>query len=97
MSFWPTSDHWSVRIPLDTPHPRLDQLAATGYVVLRDAPFDSLAPVAPLAQQAAALLALVPANRSLCRELGPTWKRGVADLVVRLCEAAERVPSPAPD
>jgi hypothetical protein len=40
MSFWPTPDHWSVKIPLETPHPRLDQLAATGYAVLRDAPFD---------------------------------------------------------
>ena len=26
-AFWPTPDHWSVRIPLDTPHPRLEQLA----------------------------------------------------------------------
>lgn len=39
-SFWPTRDHWSVRIPLDTPHPRLAQLAETGYVVLRDADFE---------------------------------------------------------
>jgi hypothetical protein len=38
--FWPTADHWSVRIPLDTPHPRLEQLAATGYVALRDADFE---------------------------------------------------------
>ena len=33
--FWPTQDHWSVRIPLDTPHLRLEQLAETG---LRRAP-----------------------------------------------------------
>ena len=39
-SFWPTTDHWSVRIPLDTPHRRLGQLAATGFVALRDADFE---------------------------------------------------------
>ena len=39
-SFWPTSDHWSVKIPLDTAHPRLDQLAERGWVALRDADFD---------------------------------------------------------
>jgi hypothetical protein len=38
--FWPTPDHWSVKIPLVTPHLRLEQLAATGYVALRDADFD---------------------------------------------------------
>jgi hypothetical protein len=38
--FWPTPDHWSVKIPLHTPHRRLEQLATTGYVVLRDAAFD---------------------------------------------------------
>jgi hypothetical protein len=41
--FWPTADHWSVRIPLDTPHERLEQLAETGYVVLRDADFEVVA------------------------------------------------------
>ncbi len=30
MSFWPTTDHWSVEIPLDTLHTRLDVLADTG-------------------------------------------------------------------
>jgi hypothetical protein len=40
MDFWPTPEHWSVKIPLDTPHVRLEQLAATGYVALRDADFD---------------------------------------------------------
>ncbi len=40
MSFWPTSEHWSVDIPLDTPHPRLDVLAETGVVVLKDADFE---------------------------------------------------------
>ena len=25
-TFWPTAEHWSVEIPLDTPHPRLDVL-----------------------------------------------------------------------
>ena len=38
--FWPTSDHWSVKIPLDTPHPRLEQLAEHGFVVLADADFE---------------------------------------------------------
>ena len=57
---------------------------------LLDAPFDALAPVAPLAQKAAALLALVPGNRPLCRDFGPTWKRGVTGLAERLHEAAER-------
>jgi hypothetical protein len=39
-AFWPTQEHWSVAIPLQTPHVRLDCLADTGFVVLRDAPFD---------------------------------------------------------
>ena len=38
MSFWPTPDHWSVAIPLDTTHRRLDVLAETGFVALRDLP-----------------------------------------------------------
>ena len=40
MSFWPTLDHWSVAIPLDTPHRRLDALAPTGFVALRDLPYE---------------------------------------------------------
>ena len=40
MSFWPNEEHWSVKIPLDTPHPRLDVLADTGVVVLKDADFE---------------------------------------------------------
>jgi hypothetical protein len=40
MSFWPNQDHWSVSIPLDTPHPRVDALRDTGVVALSDAPFD---------------------------------------------------------
>lgn len=39
-AFWPTQEHWSVAIPLQTPHVRLDCLAETGFVVLCDAPFD---------------------------------------------------------
>jgi hypothetical protein len=39
-SFWPNAEHWSVEIPLDTPHPRLDVLAERGFVVLRDADFE---------------------------------------------------------
>ncbi len=37
--FWPTAEHWSVGIPLDTPHHRLDALAEHGVLVLADAPF----------------------------------------------------------
>jgi hypothetical protein len=33
---WLTAPHWSTDIPLDTPHPRVNALAAHGYVVLRD-------------------------------------------------------------
>jgi hypothetical protein len=40
MSFWPTKDHWSVEIPLHTPHPRCAALADTGVVVLAPAPFE---------------------------------------------------------
>ena len=40
MSFWPTADHWSVEIPLHTPHRRLAVLAETGLAVLTDAPFE---------------------------------------------------------
>jgi hypothetical protein len=35
-SFWPTLEHWSVKIPLHTPHPRLASLAETGVVRLAD-------------------------------------------------------------
>lgn len=38
-TFWPTLEHWSVAIPLHTPHVRLDCLAHTGFVSLKDAPF----------------------------------------------------------
>lgn len=33
---WLTADHWSVDIPLDTPHARLDVLADRGFLQLRD-------------------------------------------------------------
>lgn len=39
MSFWPNAEHWSVKIPLHTPHVRLSALAETGFVALRDASF----------------------------------------------------------
>jgi hypothetical protein len=39
MSFWPTLEHWSVAIPLHTPHVRLPVLADTGFVALSDASF----------------------------------------------------------
>ncbi|MEO6570579.1 MAG: hypothetical protein ABIO83_03445 [Ilumatobacteraceae bacterium] len=38
MSFWPNQDHWSVKIPLVTPHPRLAALDVTGVVELTDMP-----------------------------------------------------------
>ena len=34
--FWPNHDHWSVEIPRDTPHPRLDVMGPHGMVRLRD-------------------------------------------------------------
>jgi hypothetical protein len=40
MSFWPTTEHWSVEIPLDTPHYRMAALAETGFVQLAPAPFE---------------------------------------------------------
>jgi hypothetical protein len=40
MSFWPNQEHWSVKIPLDTPHHRLPALADTGFVQLTDFPTD---------------------------------------------------------
>jgi hypothetical protein len=36
MSFWPTQDHWSVQIPLDSPHLRMQALDATGVIALAD-------------------------------------------------------------
>ncbi len=39
MSFWPTADHWSVGIPLDTPHRRCELLDETGFVQLTDLPY----------------------------------------------------------
>ena len=38
--FWPNAEHWSVEIPLDTPHPRPAALAQHGCVQLADAPFE---------------------------------------------------------
>jgi hypothetical protein len=35
---WPNSEHWSVKIPLDTPHPRSKALAETGFVMLKPMP-----------------------------------------------------------
>ncbi len=40
MSFWPTREHWSVSIPLDTPHHRIEALAPTGFVALTDLPYE---------------------------------------------------------
>ncbi|NDD96417.1 MAG: hypothetical protein EBZ93_02855 [Actinobacteria bacterium] len=38
--FWPNAEHWSVKIPLDTPHQRLSALAETGFVMLKPMPVD---------------------------------------------------------
>jgi hypothetical protein len=40
MTFWPTQDHWSVQIPLLSPHRRMAVLADTGVVELAPATFD---------------------------------------------------------
>jgi hypothetical protein len=40
MSFWPNQDHWSVEIPLHTPHLRVDALNDTGFVQLSEMPTD---------------------------------------------------------
>jgi hypothetical protein len=40
MSFWPTHDHWSVQIPLDSPHVRMPVLARTGVVELSPMPVE---------------------------------------------------------
>jgi hypothetical protein len=40
VSFWPTHDHWSVKIPLDTDHHRMEALAADGFVELLPMPVD---------------------------------------------------------
>jgi len=39
-SWWPNQEHWSVKIPLDTPHQRLAALQEHGWVQLADADFD---------------------------------------------------------
>jgi len=39
-SFWPTKEHWSLQIPLESDHYRMPQLAELGYVVLDDVPFE---------------------------------------------------------
>jgi hypothetical protein len=39
-SFWPNADHWSLKIPLETPHRRLSVLDESGVIVLADADFD---------------------------------------------------------
>ena len=38
--FWPNLEHWSVKIPLDTPHPRSKALAETGFVMLKPMPVE---------------------------------------------------------
>ena len=39
-TFWPTLEHWSVKIPLHSGHVRLDCLADTGFIGLKQAPFE---------------------------------------------------------
>lgn len=38
--FWPTQEHWSVKIPLTTAHYRMEALHETGFVMLRSMPVD---------------------------------------------------------
>lgn len=38
--FWPDADHWSLKIPVVTPHPRLPVLDEHGVVILADADLD---------------------------------------------------------
>ncbi len=38
--FWPNLEHWSVKIPLHTPHPRSAALADTGFVMLKPMPVE---------------------------------------------------------
>jgi hypothetical protein len=38
--FWPNQDHWSVKIPLHTPHQRMKVLAETGFVALSPMPLE---------------------------------------------------------
>jgi hypothetical protein len=33
--FWPNKEHWSVSIPLTTPHYRMSALEKDGFVILR--------------------------------------------------------------
>jgi hypothetical protein len=40
MSFWPTQEHWSVKIPLDTDHYRMPVLDVDGVVELRPMPVE---------------------------------------------------------
>ena len=40
MSFWPTAEHWSVKIPLHTSHRRMSVLAETGLVELSPMPVE---------------------------------------------------------
>jgi hypothetical protein len=38
-TFWPTQEHWSVQIPLQSPHYRMPSLAQDGVVILQPASF----------------------------------------------------------
>jgi hypothetical protein len=38
--FWPTKEHWSVQIPLETGHDRMDALRETGFVMLKPMPVE---------------------------------------------------------
>jgi hypothetical protein len=40
VKFWPNQDHWSVKIPLQTPHQRMKVLAETGFVALSPMPLE---------------------------------------------------------
>ena len=40
--FWPHSEHWSVKIPLKTPHYRMPSMGDKGYVVLKTINLDAI-------------------------------------------------------
>ncbi len=40
--FWPHSEHWSVKIPLQTPHYRMPSMGEKGFVVLKTLNLDNI-------------------------------------------------------
>jgi hypothetical protein len=95
--FWPTADHWSVKIPLASGHLRLPQLADSGFVALTDAEFE----VSPAQYEALEYLdwksggdtnfaPIASADGELdCRGF---WDKGKTDKDARWTSNAELVP-----